>query len=85
MQAATAQQRSPLQQLWDDLRYFDWFHDHSDDPSVRRDGAIREAELRRRAESIEGGLEMFQAWRKHVWTGPSFGTPKAPKPERPAQ
>lgn len=78
-------QWSPLQRLWHDLRYFDWFHEYSESSTVVRDGGIRLIELRKRAESLPGGIEMFHAMRNHFFTGDSFGTKKTPMPERPAE
>lgn len=73
-----------LQELWDALNGHDWFYGYSDSHEVFTRGADRESELLAAASKIPGGLDMANAFGKHHFSGPSWNTPKAPKPERPA-
>ena len=72
-----------LADLFRELERHDWFHAMSDDASVDRAGDANWNRLKSEADKIEGGPELMRAYSKHVFSGQSFGTPKAPKPECP--
>lgn len=72
-----------LAELYRELERHDWFHEMSDDPRIYHAGQENWRRLEREAMSIEGGPELRQAYIKHVFSGPAFGSPKAPKPEKP--
>ena len=77
-------QPTNLQELWDQLNVFDWFFDFSDDHRVWTNGCAEQNRLIRAAAAIEGGDGMRQAFAKHHFSGKSWNTEKAPKPERPS-
>jgi len=72
-----------LAELYRELERHDWFFEMSDDPRVYSSGRENQNRLRTAAQFIEGGRDLMSAYSKHVFSGPAFGTAKAPKPPRP--
>lgn len=69
-----------LEQFFDALKYFDWYYSFSDDGGVYRRGAVREEELRRIGHTSPAHQRMIDDWSKHMFTGESWNTPRAPEP-----
>lgn len=59
----------------------DWFHQFSDDHSVYTRGQRRESELRTLTEGNRAFAAIFAAWRSYNYSGPAFGSERAPLPE----
>jgi len=72
-----------LAELYRELERHDWFYAMSDDHRVYTARHDDERRLQREAATIEGGRDLMSAYSQHVFSGPAFGTPKAPKPPRP--
>lgn len=69
--------------LYDALENFDWFYDYSDDPRVAERGRQERAKLEKQVAQTEGGQELYDAFKDHMFSGEPWGTEKAPKPTRP--
>lgn len=65
-----------VRKFWTMCRIHDWYYSYSDDPGVYREGAESEADLARIAAKSPELMDMYQAWRDHM-----FGS--AAKPEEP--
>ena len=74
-----------LAELYRELEGHDWFHAQSDDPRVYEEGQRNWIKMFFAARKIEGGEQLFRDYSKHVNSGPKFGTPQHPKPERPKE
>jgi hypothetical protein len=72
-----------LAELYRELERHDWFFEMSDDPRVYSQGREHWDRMQRDMMTVEGGPELVRAYTKHVFSGPAFGTPKAPKPAKP--
>lgn len=68
-------------EFWDACDKFDWFYEFSDDNDVWRRGERAQSTLLRQATPEQ--LEIFNKFRRHHYSGPSYNTEKQPKPERP--
>jgi len=73
-----------LQEFYDALASFDWYYEMSDDHSVWTAGVRRSDELRAIAKQSPEHQALYEAWGKHMYTGPAWENERAPKPERPA-
>lgn len=73
-----------IAELYKALEAHDWFHAMSDDASVYHRGQSEWRRLQYAAAGL-GVPELFTEYSKHVFSGPSFGTPKHPKPEMPKE
>lgn len=71
-----------IAELYRGLEQHDWFHAMSDDPRVYQRGQEDWRRLQYAAEDL-GVPELFKEYSKHVFSGPTFGTPKHPKPAMP--
>lgn len=72
-------------EFYRELERHDWFHAMSDDHRVWASGDTDWRRLESIAKQVEGGEELMREYSKHVFSGESFGTPKHPKPEMPAE
>lgn len=72
-----------LQQYWDSLNRHDWYYDYSDDHSVWQRGSAELSRLRAMSKQSPEHTAMFEGFKKHYFSGESWGTEKAPKPVRP--
>lgn len=71
-----------LPDFWDACDRADWFSDFSDDHNVwRRGGGIGKLEGQSLLSSAH--RKIYEAFRKHAYTGPAYKTERSPKPERP--
>jgi hypothetical protein len=70
-----------LHELFRELERHDWFHQMSDDHSVYQAGQTDWKRIEAEAKKIDGGMELFREYSKHVFSGEAFGTPKHPKPD----
>jgi hypothetical protein len=72
-----------LQEFHDACASHDWYYEMSDDHRVwQRGQGERMALLHGSGESTQHD-EIYKRWRLHAFSGPNWGTEKAPKPERP--
>lgn len=71
------------QEYYDRLEQMDWYYAMSDDGSVYRRGREAEAALESAARTDSVLAALLQAYKNHMFSGPSWGTQKAPKPQRP--
>ena len=72
-----------LTEFYDVLNSFDWYYDFSDDHRVWKRGESGKAKIL--AMITEGGKEfkdLYDGFVAHHFSGPSWNTDKAPKPER---
>jgi hypothetical protein len=72
-----------LAELYRELEAHDWFHAMNDDARVADVGRQDWERLLWEAKRIEGGLSLFNGYSKYIFSGPAFGTPQAPRPEKP--
>lgn len=72
-----------LQDFYDRLDKADWYYQMSDDGSVWRSGERAFGELQDIAKESPEHQALYDSFSKHYYTGPSWGTEQAPKPERP--
>lgn len=72
-----------LQEYWDQINRHDWSYMMSDDGNVYRRGSAEEARLASIAKQSPEHQALWDAFKKHWWSGSHMGTEKAPKPERP--
>jgi hypothetical protein len=72
-----------LAEFYDRCAAFDWFYDYSDDHRVWQRGCAAHDVLRAESARDPAKREIYQAWRRHMFGGPEWGTQKAPCPERP--
>lgn len=72
-----------LQDFYDRLERADWYYDFSDDDRVWRAGTAAFQRLRAEAHSDPAKLALYGAFHDHMFSGPSWKTPRAPKPKRP--
>jgi len=75
--------REELQNFYDKCQSFDWYFDWSDDGSVWDRGQKNYSLLKIEAASSPEKKSIFDLWHLHMFSGPSFGTEKAPRPARP--
>ncbi len=73
-----------LAELYRELEAHDWYYEQSEDARVYRAGRENALRLELTAKTINGGLNLCKAFAKHVFSGPPYGTVKAPKPACPA-
>lgn len=72
-----------LGEYYDELEKHDWFYDYSDDHSVWRRGQAARNKLSSIASQSPEHKALWDGFNKHVFSGPNWGTEKAPKPEKP--
>lgn len=72
-----------LNEYYDELCHHDWFYSYSDDHRVWKRGHSREAFLRAIAQESEEHKRLWEQFNNYAFSGPGFGTEKAPKPVRP--
>jgi hypothetical protein len=72
-----------IAELYRALERHDWFYAQSDDPGVYRQGRSNSITLLTAARNLIDGEKLYEAYSKHVFSGPAFGTPKHPKPPMP--
>jgi|GEM_PF-896302 len=72
-----------LEQYWEKLNNFDWFYEYSDDHSVWQRGRIAASKIAAIAIESPEHRALYDGFYKHHFSGKSFGTEKAPKPEKP--
>lgn len=71
-----------LADYWSALDRHNWFY-QMDDGSRFREGAAAHRELEAIASQSPEHKKMFMDFHEHFFSGPSFGTVKMAKPERP--
>lgn len=63
----------------------DWYFDWSDAMDTRyRASAVEHRELSALAETAGELRSIWEAWKAYAYSGPAFGTPRAPYPEAPS-
>lgn len=73
-----------LAQFWDVLDGFDWYYMMSDDGSVYRAGERGYQRIFNMAKAGGPDFEaLFEKFGDHKFSGEPWGTPNAPRPERP--
>ncbi len=74
-----------LLEFYKKLESHDWFYSYSDDHSAWRCGDAAESKLQLLAKQSPEHQALFNGFKKHMFSGPSWGTEKAPKPEQPGE
>ena len=77
-----------LQEYYDMLEKHDWYYEFSDDSFVYFKGKSNRDELLRISQKeplFPKAFRLFQSYQIHMFSGPPWGTEKAPKPERPSE
>lgn len=72
------------QEFYDACEKLDWHYAMSDDHRVWTRGIEANDKLMDQAPLGSENRAIYDAWHKHIFSGEPWGTPKAPKPERPA-
>lgn len=83
--AATEPGRITVVEFYDICQGFDWHYAMSDDFRVWQRGEEEGRWVREVARQNPGFEQIYDAWRKYIFSGKHYGVPEAPKPERPAQ
>lgn len=73
-----------LGDFWAACRDLDWHSDVSDDQRVWREGGAQASRLSVQATISMSHRRMYIDWRRHVFSGPAYGTPKHPAPADPS-
>lgn len=73
-----------LREFYRQLDSFDWHYEFSDVYSIWLAGNRRLAELSKISRESPRHRTLFDAWERHMFSGPAWETEKAPKPEEPA-
>jgi hypothetical protein len=71
-----------LTELYDMLEKHDWYHAFSDDNRVYQNGAESFANIMRKATTPDAKA-LVQGYEAYMFSGPNFGKPASPKPEKP--
>jgi hypothetical protein len=71
----------PLKDFHGMLSHHDWYHSYADDIKTRKAGEEKESHLKQIAEQSPEHKQLFENYHEHMFSGPSFGTQKHPKPE----
>ena len=71
------------QEFFKECQYHDWYYEYSDDGRVYDRGRSAYAKLSGKANSHPKFLEIYKAWEKYVWGGPTFARESKPKPVMP--
>jgi hypothetical protein len=73
------------QEFYDACERHDWFYQMSDDGRVFRAGRATSEQLQAEASVDSTGrkLAIFESWSDYHFSGPAYGSEKAPKPVRP--
>lgn len=72
-----------LAEYWDNLNRHDWYYQFSDDHGVWCAGESDAGRLAALAMLSNEHKAMHEQFTKHYYSGEAWGTPRAPKPERP--
>jgi len=65
--------------------HFDWHYEMSDDHRVWMAGEAAKTRLLAQAPFGSENRRIYDAWCAHVFSGPPWGTPKAPRPTEPEE
>lgn len=79
-----ATEKISLTDYWNRLNGHDWYYDFSDDHRVWKEGHAVQKELEGIARQSPDHKALYEGFGSHHFSGPSWGTPKTPKPPRPA-
>jgi len=71
----------PLKDFHNMLSQHDWYHSYDDNIKTRNAGEEKESHLKQIAEQSPEHKQLFENYHRHMFSGPSFGTQKHPKPE----
>lgn len=74
-----------LCEYYKELEKHDWFYRMTDDHRVWQIGKKASARIVRLSKGSPEHETMHLAYRKHVFSGPNWGTEKAPKPTKPTK
>ena len=74
-----------LKEFYTILARHDWYYMYSDDPSYYRAGEASSKRLQAIAQNSQAHKDLLNAWSKHMFSGPSWGTERAPLPEIPKE
>lgn len=72
-----------LRAFWQSCRDHDWNYDASDDQRVWREGGAAASRLSVQATISHEHRRIYLDWKRHIFSGPSYGTEKYPAPEEP--
>ena len=73
-----------LKDFHGELERHDWHHMMSDDSRVHHKGESNMRRLQAIAQQSPEHKQLLNSFHTHKFTGPNFGTPQQPKPEKPA-
>lgn len=73
----------PLRTFWQMLDQFDWYYAFSDDSVVFREGHNAESRLYALSAQSPEHRALFEAFHRHMFSGPAWETEQAPKPPKP--
>ena len=72
-----------LAEFWEKLDQHDWYYQMSDDGRVYRAGAQAENLLLNEARTSLFKMALYNAFHLNHFSGKTWGTEKAPKPQKP--
>ena len=75
--------KTDLQKFWKKCDAHDWYFEYSDDGRVWNEGRKSLSELFDEASKDPKKMEMFNAFKNNMFSGPAYGTERPPKPEYP--
>ena len=74
---------TPLQQLYKRMEQHDWLYFMSDDQRVYDKGFWAQKSIETIAQKIPGGMDLFIAYHKHIFSGEPYNATEQQKPAYP--
>lgn len=81
----TTADKVSLPKYWEMLCQFDWFYDFSDDLNTWERGKRDHEKIEAIANQSPEHKKLFEDFKKHMSSGPAYGTERLPRPERPEE
>ena len=72
-----------LREYYGILNSHDWYYSFSDDYTVYRKGRDAQIKIEGMAEQSEEHKKLYSGFKNHYFSGPAWGSDKAPLPEVP--
>ena len=72
-----------IQEYWDLLCKHDWYYEFTDDGKKHSQGSWERKAIVELSSTSTEFLKLYTDFMQYYFSGLAYGTPKAPKPERP--
>lgn len=74
-----------LSEFYDMLENHNWFYEFSDQTSTWVDGDFKHSEIRRMANTSKEHKQLYDNYKRYVFSGEPWGIDKIEKPKRPCE